>query len=98
MKPIGLVKNPITRVYNKREILNLFRDFEMISIRKHCFSFKDFCIPRLTQFREKFLSLIGYNYYDANIVYGRKVIPFTDLEKYLSKYFGFFWYIVVNKK
>ena len=92
------MKNPVTRVYNKKEIYHLFKDFEIISIRKHCFSFKDFCIPRLTQFREWFLNKMGYEFYDGKIVYGRDVIPFTNLEKYLSKFFGFFWYIVAKKK
>ena len=92
------VKNPVTSVYNKKEIFYLFKNFEIVSLRKHCFSFKDFCIPRLTQFREWFLNKLGYKFYDGKIVYGRNVIPFTNLEKYLSKFFGFFWYIVAKKK
>ncbi len=91
-------KNPVTRVYSKKEIIKLFKNFEIISIRKHCFSFKDFCIPRLTQIREWFLNKIGYRYYDSKIVYGRDIIPFTDTEKLLGKFFGFFWYIVSEKK
>jgi ubiquinone/menaquinone biosynthesis C-methylase UbiE len=93
------IKNPITRVYNKSEIKDLFSNFKLISLRKNCFSYKDFAIPRLTQFREKILKFIGCEYHKGgNIVYGRPIIPFTSAEKILGKYFGFFWYIVVEKK
>lgn len=95
----GNIKNPITRVYNKNEISKLFENFDAISLRKHYFSFKDFSIPKLTQLREKFLHLIGSPYHDGgNIVYGKPVIPLTKLEKSLGKFFGFFWYVVVQKK
>ena len=91
-------KNPVTRVYNKKEIFKLLKDFQIISIRKHGFMFKDFCIPRLTQIREWFLNKIGYKYYDSKIVYGKDIVPSTDTEKILGKFFGFFWCIVAEKK
>ena len=92
-------KNPITRVYNKNEIIDLFLNFKVISLRKHFFSYKDFAIPKLTQLRDKILNFFKCEYHEGgNIVYGRPIIPLTNNEKKLSKYFGFFWYIVVQKK
>lgn len=92
-------KNPITRVYNKNEIFDLFLNFKVISLRKHFFSYKDFAIPKLTQLRDKILKFFKCEYHEGGkIAYGRQIIPLTNNEKKLSKYFGFFWYIVVQKK
>ncbi len=91
--------NPITRVYNKSEIINLFSTFEILSLRKHYFSYKDFSIPRLTQIREAVLKIFGSEYHKGGeIVYGKPIVPLTFIEKKLSKYLGFFWYIVIKKK
>ena len=93
------IKNPITRVYNKSEILSLFKDFEVISLDKAYFSYKDFAIPKLTQIREKLLELFGKKKHPGGeIVYGKQIVPLTNLEKKLGKYLGFFWYITVLKK
>ena len=91
-------KNPITRVYNKSEIKDLFLEFKLLSLRKHYFSYKDFAIPGLTQLREKILKFFGCELHKGgNIVYGQPTVPLTNIEKKLSQYFGFFWYIIVEK-
>lgn len=91
-------KNPITRVYNKSEILTLFKKFNLVSLEKAYFSYKDFAIPRLTQTREAILKFFGNKSHPGGkIVYGNPVVPLTSLEKKLSKFFGFFWYITVSK-
>lgn len=94
----GFTKNPITNVYTKTQLEKLFKNFEIISIRKSAFYFKDFCIPRLTQLRELILTILGYNYHDGGkIVYGRDFMPQTKLELLLSPHFGFCWNLVVKK-
>lgn len=99
-KPVfGKIKNPITCVYSKKQLKILFRDFEIISMRKSSFYFKDFCIPRLTQLREILLKLFGCKLYDGGkIIYGKEVIPQTKIEFLLSSYLGFAWNIVVRKR
>ena len=92
------VKNPITRVYNKSEIKRLFHKFEILSLEKAYFSFKDFAFPKLTQIRTMILKLFGNkDHIGGKIVYGNSVVPLTKTEKKLSKFFGFFWYITVKK-
>ena len=94
----GKQKNSMTRVYNRKELLFLLRKFNVQSIRKHNFSFNNFCIPRLTQFREMILKLVGIKPHDGGlIVYGRPTIQYTEIELFLSKYFGFTWNIIVEK-
>lgn len=91
-------KNPITRVYNKSEILTLFKKFNFVSLEKAYFSYKDFAIPRLTQTREAILKFFGNKSHPGGkIVYGNTVVPLTKFEKKLGKFFGFFWYITVSK-
>ena len=99
-KPVfGKTKNPITRVYSKKQLKILFKDFEIISMRKSSFYFKDFCIPRLTQLREILLKLFGCKLHDGGkIIYGKAVIPQTKIELLLSSYLGFAWNIVVRKR
>jgi len=95
----GKIKNPITRVYSKEQLKILFKDFEIISMRKSSFHFKDFCIPRLTQVREIVLKLFGCKLHaGGKIVYGKAVIPQTKIELLLSPYLGFAWNIVVRKR
>jgi hypothetical protein len=77
----------------------LFKDFEIISIRKSSFFLKDFCIPKLTQAREFVLKLFGCKLHSGGkIVYGRSVFPQTKIELLLSPYLGFSWNIVIRKK
>jgi ubiquinone/menaquinone biosynthesis C-methylase UbiE len=95
----GKIKNPITRVYSQKQLKILFKDFEIISIRKSSFFLKDFCIPKLTQAREFVLKLFGCKLHSGGkIVYGRSVFPQTKIELLLSPYLGFSWNIVIRKK
>jgi len=88
------VKNPVTRVYNRDEILKLFENFNILSLDKTFFSFKDFAIPKLTQIREVVFQIFGKKAHKGGeIVYGKPVVPLLFLEKKLGKYAGFFWYI-----
>ena len=95
----GNIKNPITRVYSKKQLKKLFKDFEIISMRKSSFFFHSFCIPRLTQIREFILKLFGNKQHQGGkIVYGRAIMKQTKLELLLSPYLGFCWNIVIQKK
>ena len=79
-------------------MLSLLKKFNIKSVRKHNFSFKDFCILRLTQFREITLKLAGIKPHDGGlIIYGKPTIKYTDIELFLSKYLGFTWNIIVEK-
>lgn len=93
----GSTKNPITRVYYKKQIEALFKNFTLISLRKHSF-FLDH------------LGLVGYFFRIVNllfrkphpgglIVYGKTpFFPETKLEHFLSPYLGWCWNIVAKKE
>ena len=91
-------RNLITRVYSRKKLIELLKDFEILKIRKHNFSFKDFCFPKLTQIRIFILNLIGRKAHPGGqIVYGRDEMIYTNLEMKLGKSFGFSRNLVIKK-
>lgn len=94
----GQAKNPITRVYSRKEILCLLRDFRLISLRKASFQFDNFAVPRLSRLREVLLRLFGHSPHPGGmLVYGRPFFAETALELALGRFLGFAWNIVAEK-
>lgn len=94
----GRTKNPITRVYSRKEIASLFRDFRFVSLRKSSFQFDNFAIPRLTQIRQAVLYFFGRRPHPGGtLVYGRPFFVETAIELALGRHIGFAWSIVVEK-
>lgn len=94
----GATKNPITRVYSKRQIKKLFGSFRLVSLRKNSFQFDNFCVPRLTQIRAAILKALGCPAHPGGVlVYGKPTVPDTAPELALGPYLGFSWNIVAEK-
>ncbi len=94
----GSTRNPITRVYTKRAMQNLFSDFKISSLRKISFQFDNFCIPRLTQIRRWVLRHLGFRLHPGGtIVYGQPIVPDTAIERLLGRFLGFGWVIKATK-
>ncbi len=94
----GQTKNPITRVYSRRELPSLLKDFRLFSVRKSSFQFDNFAIPRLTQIRQTVLRLFGHRPHPGGmLVYGRPYFIETALELALGRHIGFAWNIVAEK-
>lgn len=94
----GAVQNPLTRVYSRRELEKLLKDFRIVSLRRSSFQFDNFAVPRLSQIREWLLRRTGQPAHPGGIlVYGRPFVPETALELALGRYLGFAWNIVVEK-
>jgi SAM-dependent methyltransferase len=95
----GTVRNPITRVYSKRELRELFGGFRIESLRRNSFQFDNFAIPRLTQVRRRILSALGHKPHPGGIfVYGAPYFVETSLERFLGHWLGFGWNIVAVKQ
>ena len=91
------VENPITRVYSRDEISQLFRRFESVALRKNSFSLSD--IPLLGKIRPWLLGLMGRRPHEGGvIVYGRPYLVETSLEIAMGKHFGFAWNILAKKQ
>ena len=94
----GNTRNPITRVYSRRQMERLFADFEIVSLRKWSFQFDNFCVPRLTQIRRWVLTRLGFRLHPGGtIVYGQPIVPETAIERYLGRWLGFGWTIKATK-
>lgn len=94
----GTTRNPITRVYSRRELAKLLRDFRIVSLRKSSFQFDNFAVPRLTQTREWVFRRLGRAPHPGGVlVYGRPYFVETALERALGRHIGFAWNIVVEK-
>lgn len=94
----GETKNPITRVYSRRAMHQLFRDFNIEALRKWSFQFDNFCIPKLTQIRRGVLNALGFRSHPGGtIVYGAPYVPETALERLIGRYLGFCWVITATK-
>ncbi len=94
----GETRNPITRIYSRREIETLLRNFRIISLRKSSFQFDNFAVPRLTQMRDAVLRAFGRRAHPGGeLVYGRPFMVETALELWLGRYIGFAWNIVAEK-
>jgi ubiquinone/menaquinone biosynthesis C-methylase UbiE len=98
-KPIfGATRNPITRIYTKRAMQNLFSNFEISSLRKWSFQFDNFCVPRLTQIRRWVLRRLGFCLHPGGtIVYGQPIVPDTAIERWLGRFLGFGWVLKATK-
>ena len=94
----GQTRNPITRVYSRREMERLFADFEIQSLRKWSYQFDNLCIPRLSQIRRAVMRALGFAAHPGGtIVYGRPIVPESAIERWLGKYLGFAWSIAARK-
>ena len=94
----GQTRNPITRIYTKRQMEALFDDFEIQSLRKWSFQFDNFCIPRLTQIRRAVMKALGFELHrGGTIVYGSPIVPESWFERWLGQFLGFAWSIAARK-
>jgi ubiquinone/menaquinone biosynthesis C-methylase UbiE len=94
----GTTRNPITRIYSKREIENLFKNFNIASLRRNSFQFDNVCIPKMTQIRNRVLRALGHKPHSGGIfVYGAPFMVETALERAIGRIFGFGWNIVAVK-
>lgn len=94
----GSTRNPITRVYSKREIERAFRAFRIVSLRKASFQLDNFAVPRLTQIRYAVLKALGYAPHPGGmLIYGADFIPETTFEQWLGRAAGFAWNTVALK-
>ena len=90
-------KNPITRIYSKKQILSLFKEFNLASIRKSSFSFSQ--IPVAARIRPFILKSLGCKRWKSGaIVYGAPNYAETRFELMLGKYFGFAWNVIASKR
>lgn len=91
-------RNPITRVYSKRQLVAVFDQFEIISLRKNSFFFSYLPVPRSGKCREIILRALGYKPHEGGqLVYGKPTIPETKLELWLGGILGWGWNIGVRK-
>ncbi|MCC7016162.1 MAG: class I SAM-dependent methyltransferase [Rhodospirillales bacterium] len=94
----GQTKNPITRVYSRRELRSLLKDFRIVSLRKSSFQFDNFAVPRLTQIRQAVLRFFGRRPHPGGtLVYGGPFFVETATELALGRHIGFAWNIVAEK-
>jgi len=92
-------RNPITRAYSKRQLVKVFDQFEIISLRKNSFFFSWLLpVPKFYMVREIVLRALGYKKHEGGrIVYGKPIIPETKLELWLGKHIGWGWNIKARK-
>jgi ubiquinone/menaquinone biosynthesis C-methylase UbiE len=95
-KPKSGAKNPFTRVFSRKEIISLFKSFQMESLRKNGFFYSQ--LPLIGKLRIPLLKALGKEPFPGgNIVYGAPFYAETGLELFLSPYLGFAWNIIVKK-
>lgn len=95
-KPKTHSKNPITRVYSKKEILSLFNKFRVESLRKNSFSLSS--LPIIGRLRDILMKKLGPKPFKGGIiVYGFPYYGETKSELRLGRYIGFDWNIVARK-
>jgi len=91
------IRNPITRVYSRKELLTLLSDFEIESLRKNSFSFSQ--IPILSRIRRILVRIFKCKAWKSGIlVYGSPCYIETKIEMKLGETIGFAWNIVASKK
>jgi len=94
----GTTKNPLSRVYSKRQLQTLFQRFESLSLRKNSYNIGMIAIPKADMLRSKLLKLLGYKSHEGGeIVYGREVFVETKTEQFLGRYIGSCWNINADK-
>lgn len=90
--------NPITRVFNKRQLMAMFNQFDLVSLRRNSFSISHLPIPGIARWRESLLHALGYKMHEGGrLVYGKPIIPETKLEVWLGSVMGFGWNIRARK-
>lgn len=93
----GVTKNPITRVYSKKELEMLFNNFQIESLRKSGFHFSQ--IPILSRIRRILVHIFKCKAWKSGIlVYGFPYYAETWFEKKLGEIMGFDWNIIASKK
>jgi ubiquinone/menaquinone biosynthesis C-methylase UbiE len=91
------IRNPITRIYSRRELLALLRDFKIESLRKGSFSFSQ--IPIFGRISRMLARLLKCKTWKSGVlVYGSPNYTETVFEKKLGEVVGFGWNIVASKK
>ncbi|MBF0504273.1 MAG: class I SAM-dependent methyltransferase [Candidatus Omnitrophica bacterium] len=91
------IKNPMTRVYSRKELLVLLGCFEIKSLRKNSFSFSQLpIINHISLILAKALKRKAWQ--SGILVYGAPNYVETDFEKRLGAAIGFGWNIVASKK
>ena len=94
----GTTKNPLSRVYSKRQLQTLFQQFESLSLRKNSYNIGMIAIPKADILRSKLLKLLGYKPHEGGeIVYGRQIFVETKTEQFLGRYIGSCWNINAEK-
>ncbi|MBC8394414.1 MAG: methyltransferase domain-containing protein [Deltaproteobacteria bacterium] len=92
----GDTNNPITRVYSKKQIQRLLKNFRIESLRKNSFSFSQ--LPLAGRIRTPLLKWLCYKPWESGIiVYGSPHYGETKVELSLSPILGFAWNIVASK-
>jgi len=91
------VKNPITRVYYRKELIALLGDFKVESLRKNSFSFSQIpVLSRISRFLAKMFKCKTWK--SGVLVYGTPNYVETPMEMELGKTIGFGWNIIASKK
>lgn len=92
--------NPITRVYSKRQLLQLLDGCEVISLRNNGFTYSQLSpLPFGERLRDAALRALGHESIDAGrLLYGRPFIPETRTELMLGRHVGFGWNVKARKR
>ena len=98
-KPVyGETRNPVTRVYSRRQLVSLFKKYKIISLRKSSFDFGQLPIIGKYKIRTSLLKILGHKPHPGGIiVYGAPRLCGSRLELFLSQFVGYSWAIVVKK-
>ncbi|MCX5705966.1 MAG: methyltransferase domain-containing protein [Candidatus Omnitrophica bacterium] len=93
----GSTKNPITRIYSKRELMLLLKDFKIESLRKNSFSVSE--IPILSRISQILVRIFKCKAWKSGIlIYGSPYYAETKIEMKLGETIGFAWNIIASKK
>jgi ubiquinone/menaquinone biosynthesis C-methylase UbiE len=91
-------RNPVTQVFNARQIEHLFRPFARVRLRKSGFSIGHLPVPRLSAHRERILGWFGLAPHEGGrMIYGSPYVPESSLERGLGRLLGFDWNVRAEK-
>ena len=90
--------NPITRVYSRNQILDLLKDFDMISLRKGSFSYGQL-FPRGGGLVDRALNFFlgARKHRGGLLVYGEDAILQSNVERWIGTHLGFAWNALIKK-
>lgn len=95
----GETRNPFTRVYSKKQLVQLLYRFEILSLRKYGFNFGQLLMIDKLKLRTFIMKQLGYKYHPGGvIVYGSPHMCESKIELFLGPYIGFCWCIVALKR